>query len=81
LQPLFPFASYQLEPSVKPESIQDRHGRPKQAFPGATAALRLQKNLFICHGSGILPSLGATGEVVTGLTIANYLLKFLKKGK
>jgi hypothetical protein len=81
LQPLFPFASYQLEPSVKPESIQDRHGRPKQAFPGATAALRLQKNLFICHGSGVLPSLGATGEVVTGLTMANHLLQLLKKGK
>jgi hypothetical protein len=81
LKPLFPFASYQLEPSGEPESIPDGAGRAKQSFPGATSSLRLQKNLFICHGPGVLPSLGAAGDVITGLTVADHLLRSLKKRK
>lgn len=81
LKPLFPFASYRLESSGEPESIPDRSGGARQSFPGATSSLRLQKNLFVCHGSGVLPSLGATGEVITGLTIADHLLRSIRRGK
>ena len=81
LKPLFPFASYQVEPLEEPSSLPDGAGRAKQSFPGATSPVRLQKNLFNCHGSGVLPSLGATGDVITGITVANHLLRSLKRGK
>lgn len=81
LKSMFPFASYDLEWAGNSEPLPDCVGAAKRAFPGATVPLRLRKNLFLCHGCGTLSSLGATGEVVTGISVANHLLRFMKKGK
>lgn len=81
LKPLFPFASYQIEPSGESESVWQGVRGAKQSFPGAISTLRLRKNVFICHGSGVFPSLGSTGEVLTGITIADHLLRSIQRGK
>lgn len=76
-----PFATFQLErclSDVPLSASTPSEGSPH--FPGTAAPLRLRKNLILCHGGSVLPSLGTTGEVITGMTVANYLLRTIKRG-
>lgn len=77
LSALFPFATLRFEPQADVTSelrVQnaDRPGRQK-AFPGATHSLFAAERLLYCCGELLLPALGATGEIMVGVSVANHL--------
>lgn len=80
LAPVLPFATFRLEPCSpeRPEPETAPSGPPAKGFPGARGSVRVRDNLLTCHGDGILPSLGTVGEVVTGITVANHLLRTIR---
>ncbi len=80
LAEILPFASFGLSPLPPPEATADEVRWPRSsAFPGTTQRLKLKKNLLFCNGAGAVPHLGSTGEVMTGVALARYLLRTAKK--
>lgn len=76
LTPLFPFTTLRfdpgadLEPPLRPQvDIRSR----RRGFPGAVSTLAAGRNLLHCCGEQVLPSLGATGEILVGVSVANHL--------
>ncbi len=76
-----PFAKLQI-PEVSVKSAVKPSGRviksPRRTFPGAASPVKLAKNLWYCHGKGVLPALGTIGEVLVGVSMANHLLRVIK---
>jgi hypothetical protein len=77
LSELFPFATLRFEPragnsSGPAEQNADRSRRQK-AFPGATRSLVAGEHLLYCCGEQVLPGLGATGEIMVGVSVFNHL--------
>lgn len=79
LAALFPFATLRFEPPVGiPASQTERstdRSRRLNAFPGAARALLAGKQMLHCCGELVLPGLGATGEIMVGVSVANHLLR------
>jgi len=73
LQEILPFADFTLSARSLEEPVLESGSCNFQGFPGARVGLRAGKNLFFCSGAGVLPTLGATGEVLVGATIASHL--------
>lgn len=78
---LFPFADAQATRRSPRQTATAVHrtGARRASFPGALGSLRLGQNLFACCGGSLLPSLGPTGDVLIGVTVANHLLRTLRK--
>lgn len=77
LAPVFPFADLTLSP---PEStpflpVASRTGR----LLGSRTSLAMAPGASLCDGSLTLPSLGACGEALIGINLAERLLKRRKK--
>jgi len=75
LAALIPFTDLQFAPgpsqaTCRQTSVRETKGK---AFPGATQDISAGPALYICSGRMVLPSLGATGEVLTGVTLAKQL--------
>jgi len=79
LDPLLPFGEYTFEPPLEEPNLPLRHHRGTRLFPNIRGDWRLLSNLLACHGASTAPVLGSTGEILTGMTLANALLKNLKK--
>lgn len=74
---LFPFAG--LEPQLQHPGTPPPQRRARAPFPGAALPLKLRSNLLLGHSPAVFPTLGTIGEVLTGLSSANYLLRELKQ--
>lgn len=70
---LLPFASFRLEGHDNDPPL-DKAGRgtSRAPFPGIHS-LRLKENFLYCNGGDICPSLGTLGEVLVGMTVAQYI--------
>jgi hypothetical protein len=81
LAPVLPFATFQLEGPFTTEPFQDQKPgftSSRKMFLGASNPLKLKGNVLLCYAAGILPSLGTTGEVLVGITVAKYVLRMIK---
>lgn len=79
LAALFPFTTLRFEPRIAiqagPAEQSTGRSRRLNAFPGAARALLAGKQLLHCCGEQVLPGLGATGEIMVGVSVANHLLR------
>jgi hypothetical protein len=77
LSELFPFATLRFEPRAGmpsgPAAGNGDRSRRQKAFPGATSSLIAGKHLLYCCGEQVLPGLGATGEIMVGVSVVNHL--------
>jgi hypothetical protein len=73
LAALLPFATLRFEPSAEPMGTATASARRQKTFPGAVRSLVIKKNLINCCGEQVLPTLGATGEVLVGVSVFNHL--------
>lgn len=77
LSELFPFATLRFEPRPGmpsgPAAQNVDRSRRQKAFPGATSSVIAGKNLLYCCGERVLPGLGATGEIMVGVSVVNHL--------
>jgi hypothetical protein len=81
LGPVLPFAKFQLKGPFTTEPLQDQKPgftSSRKMFLGASNPLKLKGNALLCYGAGILPSLGTTGEILVGMTVAKYVLRMIK---
>jgi len=72
LASVLPFCTFDLELPVPPP--QATSGPPRATFLGQSASVRLLRNALFCHGASILPSLGSSGEVLLGVTVARHVI-------
>ncbi|BCR05170.1 hypothetical protein DESUT3_22390 [Desulfuromonas versatilis] len=80
----FPFARMEFPdlPSTPGEaSGATGASNPRLGFPGAFNRLQLGHNSWLCHGESVLPHLGAIGEMLVGVAVANHLLRIIKPRK
>ncbi len=73
LTTLLPFATLRFEPSAEPTRMATAPARRQKAFPGAVRSLVIEKNLINCCGEQVLPTLGAIGEILVGVSVFNHL--------
>ena len=79
---ILPFASFSLSPVATHESasVDEFRWPASRAFPGTALRLRLKNSLLLGSGADAVPYLGGTGEIMTGVALARYLLWANKQG-
>ncbi len=80
LAPFFPFASPRIEKIPPAGTLLGKSPR-RLPFPGAANPLRLGRDTYLCDGAAILPSLGSTGEVLVGMSLAREIIGRRKGSK
>ncbi len=80
LSRLIPFADFALTPSEGPLPRPEVTAAPlRHGILGPPLPSRAGRNALLCHGASLLPTLGSTGEVLTGVAAGNRLLRLLGK--
>jgi len=78
LTTILPFASFSLTPATPEPSTTDGLRWPScRAFPATSLRLRFTEQLLL-GSADALPFLGSTGEVMTGVALAQHLLRKTK---
>ncbi len=76
---ILPFVSFDVGgpiPAAPPAATSGKaHPQKVIAFPGTARRLRLKNQALPCIGAEALPHLGSVGEIMTGVSVANYLLR------
>jgi hypothetical protein len=72
LSALFPFATLHFTPAEVANSPAEPPQR-QRAFPGAVRSQLVKENLLYCCGEQVLPTLGAVGDILVGISVANHL--------
>lgn len=82
LSELFPFATLCFEPRAAiqsgPAAVSEDRSRRQKTFPGATSSLIAGEHLLYCCGEQVLPGLGATGEIMVGVSVVNHLQRKIR---
>lgn len=76
LQKILPFVSFEISEPDIPDSAPVAPSAPAIfAFPGTARHPSLNHRTLLCIGAATLPHLGGVGEVLTGFSLASYLLR------
>jgi hypothetical protein len=73
LAALFPFATLRFDPPAEVANCPVDQPQRQRSFPGAVRSLVAKENLLCCCGGQVLPTLGAIGEILVGVSVANHL--------
>ncbi len=81
LDGILPFATFTVDqqPNSAGERFTGCHPFFAHPFKGMLNPIRLRGNLMLAQGSGVWPSLGPSGEILIGYSVANWLDKGQKK--
>ncbi len=70
---ILPFCRYELDSPGSASTPEGGQNVPPVSFPGIEARIKPRRNVILCNGRLTVPHLDATGEVLTGLSLANHL--------
>ncbi len=70
---ILPFSRYELDGAIPATPMDSEQTVPGVSFPGTEARIKPRRSVFLCNGRLTVPHLDATGEVLTGLSLANHL--------